>query len=92
MISVIEELGNPFEDDSEELIVLDTGEMVDDSVMRDSTERIGPEQFNAYVKKQLVNHTVSVTDMLTKNKLPLFSWQPVETQRKYVYEQLTKML
>ena len=54
---------------------------VDDSVMEsvEKIERICEEQFNLYVTDRLVDRKIPVTDILTKNKLPLFSRQPVKT-------------
>ena len=81
LIAVSEELGNPFENESQGHIVLDTGEMVDDSAKEsvEKIERICEEQFNLYVTDRLVDRKIPVTDILTKNKLPLFSRQPVKT-------------
>jgi len=52
LISIIEDLGNPFEEESIDLIVLDTKEIADHKIVETvrSTYNIGQEQFRAFTK------------------------------------------
>ena len=56
LVTVIQELGNPFEEMS---LVLDTKEIASPSVVKtvNTAEQIGQEQFNAFVKECLVDRT-----------------------------------
>lgn len=75
LTSVLEELGNPFLDDSQDLLVLDTKDIMEQSVKETvkKVETIGKEQFSKYVKERLTDCTVPVTETISKNNLPLFS-------------------
>ncbi len=56
--SVIEEMGNPFTEESGDLLVLDTRELSDPAVhstMR-TLEKKGQEQYDAFVKERLVTY------------------------------------
>ena len=71
MTSSIEELGNPFEEDSKELLTLDTKQIADISVR--SAYKIGKDQFDLFVKERLMERKVTVDEVLSRNKLTLFT-------------------
>ena len=78
LVSAIEEMGNPFEEDSTDLLVLDSKEIMDDTVVKTVKEviTIGQSQYNAFVKERFQERTKPVTEAIKKNKLPLFREQP----------------
>ena len=63
LISVIDDMGNPFTDESGDLLVLDTKNLADASVVKtvEEIETLGQEQFETFVKH----------DPIKKNKFPL---------------------
>jgi hypothetical protein len=67
---VIEELDNPFAEDSMDLVVLDTKKIADLATVETvrNVKRIGQEQFQAFTKKCLVNRTNSIYDPIRRNK------------------------
>ena len=71
LTSSIEELGNPFEEDSKELLTLDTKQIADISVR--SAYKIGKDQFDLFVKERLMERKVTVDEVLSRNKLTLFT-------------------
>ena len=75
LTSSIEELGNPFEEDSKELLTLDTNQIADISVMETvrSAYKIGKDKFDLFVKEQVMERKVSVDKVLSRNKLILFT-------------------
>lgn len=84
LIHVIEEMGSPFLERSNDLLVLDTRNIVDESV-RESVQKVevlGMEQYNNFIKERLVDCTVPITDVLSKNKLALFSSPPPKRPSK----------
>ena len=75
LVAVIEELGNPFEEMSQYMIVRDTKEIADPAVLKTVriAKRIGQEQFNAFTKERLVDKTKPIEETIHRNKLALFS-------------------
>ena len=71
LTSSIEELGNPLEKDSKELLTLDTKQTADISVIETvrSAYKIGKDQFDLFVKERLMERKVSVDEVLLRNKL-----------------------
>ena len=80
LIAVIEDMGNPFLESSEDLMVLDTKDILDTSVGEtvQTAESLGKEQYKAFVEERLVRCEVPITDVTSKNKLALFSRPPVK--------------
>ena len=75
LVRVIEELGNPFEEKSQDLIVFDTNEIANPAVVQmvRNAKKIGQEQFDTFTKECLIDRTKSIDDPIHQNKLPLFS-------------------
>lgn len=73
------EMGNPFRDDSNDLLVLDSKDLADPVVINTlyQIDKLGQEQHNTYVNERLVNQAKPITDPIRRNYLPLFSRSPV---------------
>ena len=74
LINVIEDLGNPFEEESTNLLVLDSKEIADHAAveMVKNIRRIGQEQFQTFVKERLIERSETIDDVIHRNKLKLF--------------------
>ena len=74
LVSVMEDLGNPFEEESTDVLVLDSKEIADRTVIEtiQNVQRIGQEQFQAFTKECLVDQSKSIDDVIYRNKLKLF--------------------
>ena len=74
LINTIKELGNPFLNDTQELLTLDTQDVVSDSVVNTirNIELIGKKQYNDYRQLVLVERTRSIHEPIKKNCLQLF--------------------
>ena len=67
-------LSSPFLEDSPNLLVLDTKDIMSEPVittMRDALQ-ISQKQYDAYIKGHLEGSTKAVSDTISRNKLPLF--------------------
>ena len=75
LVSVIEELGNPFEEESMDLVVLDTKEIAGPAAVENvrNVKKIGQEQFQAFTRECLVERTKPIDDAIRRNKLKVFS-------------------
>ncbi len=84
LTAVLEEMGNPFLEKSDDLLVLDTRDIMDrsvgDTVRR--AETLGIQQYKKFIKERLTECTVPITELLSKNKLALFSSKQARTQSK----------
>ena len=76
--NVIEEMGNPFIDVSNDLLVLDNRYVVDPSVVNAmrNLKKTGQEQYDKLVTERLVTQTSPVNDPIKRNNFPLFSRPP----------------
>jgi len=74
LVAAIEELGNPFEEESQDMIALDTKEIADAAVVDTvyNAKKLGQEQFDAFTKKCIKDRTTPLNDTIHRNKLPLF--------------------
>ena len=83
LTNTIEEMGNPFTENSSDRLVLDSRDLADPSVVDTvrRIEEIGQEQYDTYVKERLVSQTKSIFDPIKKNNLPLFS-PPLSERRQ----------
>ena len=75
LVQVINELGNPFLDDSHELLALDTRNVLDKSVVNSvrTVHSLGKDQYAKYYKLVITDRTRSIHEPMKKNALPLFS-------------------
>ncbi len=84
LVHAINEMSNPFLDDTPELVVLDTQNVVNESVVSTvrTVEAIGRDQYNMYHKSVIVERTRSIHDSIKKNSLPLFRSPTPKTKSK----------
>ena len=77
-------MGNPFIDDSNDLLVLDTRDLADPAVINTmrNLEKTGQKQYETFVNERLVNQSRPVNDPIKRNNLPLFSRPPVRDKSK----------
>ena len=71
---VLQDMGNPFMEENNDLLVLDTKDImasVAGTVRK--VETISPEQYSKFVDELLSKCVTPVSDPLPKNKLPFFS-------------------
>ena len=75
-------MGNPFIDESNDLLVLDTRDLADPAVInaRCNIEKTGRQQYDMFVDERLVNRVRSVNDPIKRNNFPLFSRQAVRNK------------
>ena len=75
LVAIFEELGNPFEEDSQDLLVLDTKEIADPAVIETvrNAKQIGQDQFEAFSKECIMDRTKSIEVAIHRNQLPLFA-------------------
>ena len=68
-------MGNPFLEESTDLMRLDTRDIADLNVVStvQQAEEIGKKQYKTFVADRLQERTVPLTEPIKKNKLPLFS-------------------
>ena len=75
VLTVIEEMGNPFEEDSHDLLVLNTKEIADSRVIETvhTAKQIGKTLFEEFSKDSLIDISKPIKEPIPKNKLPLFN-------------------
>lgn len=80
LVAVLEEMGNPFLERSQDLLVLDTRDIMDRQVAETvrKIETLGEEQYSTFVTERLQQCTTPVTQTLPKNNFPLFSRPPAK--------------
>ena len=78
LCDVVEEMGNPFMEESGDLLVLDSRDIVDLKVVETirNIQKVGQDNFNSFIKDRLENRTTSLFHPITRNKFPLFSCPP----------------
>ena len=80
LVTVLEEMENPFLEHSQDLRVHDTSEIMDTQVAETMRriETLGEEQYTKFVTERLEQCATPVTKTLPTNKLSLFSRPPVK--------------
>ena len=78
------EMGNPFCDESNDLLVLDSRDVADPVIITAlrQMEMLGQEQYERYIEERLVNRTNPIADPIKRNNLSLFSRPPVRKKSK----------
>ena len=84
LIAVFQEMGNPFLEHTQDLLVLDTRDIMETPVAETvrKIESLGEEQYTKFVEEKLEQCMKLVTDTLPKNRLALFSRSQTKTQSK----------
>ena len=75
LVEVISGMGNPFEEDTKELLVLDTHDIKSSEVVNtvNSIEALGENAFKEFFKNKIINQVSPIFDPIKRNKLPLFN-------------------
>jgi len=84
LVAVFEEMGNPFMEQGEDLLVLDTRDILDKSVGEaiKTAEVLGKKQYQEFFEERLVRCEKPITDVISKNKLTLLRYTPAKTLSK----------
>ena len=84
LVSSMEDLGNPFKEDSGDLLALDTKDIMPSEVVESvkNIKKIGQSQYKAFVTERMVERTRPITHPIKRNKLPLFSRPTTKTVSK----------
>ena len=84
LVSVMEEMGNLFLEESTDLLVLDTRTIADASVVATVRQivAVGKDQLDTYFKECLTEEKRSIYDPIKKNKFKLFSSPPPKIPSK----------
>jgi len=79
LVKVMEEIGNPFEEGSPDLVALYTKEIVGSPAIEAAikVKEIGLNHFQAFVRDCLVERTKPVDDTVHRNKLKVFKAPPI---------------
>ncbi|KAJ8406772.1 hypothetical protein AAFF_G00296880 [Aldrovandia affinis] len=88
---VMGEMGNPFCEDSKDLLVLDSRDLADPAVINTlhQIEKLGQEQYDTYVNERLVHQTKPITDPIKRNNLHIFSRPPVREKSRTQFQVLS---
>ena len=83
LVTTIEDFGNPFLGESEDLIVMDTKEIAGPAAVTVlcQIEAIGKQQCNQFITERLLNRTKSLYDPIKRNKVSLFNSTRSSQQR-----------
>lgn len=81
---VVRRIGNPFLDDFSELVMIDSRDCADVSVIETikKLDKIGKDKYTKYVNEVIKNRTRSIQDPIKKNSLPLFQKNLKKTTSK----------
>ena len=71
LVSAFDDLGNPFEEESNDLLVLDTKEISYQSSV-EVVRKISQEHCQAFIKERLIERSSSIADVIHRNNLKLF--------------------
>ena len=84
LTAVIEEMGNPFEEESTDLLVLDTQEILGLAAVESvrTAVQMGRDQFHLFEKERLADRSKPLNDVIKRNKLPLFASIKVKSANK----------
>ena len=84
LVSAFEELGNPFLEETTDIVVLDTKEIASASVAHSvhNVQKVGKEALESFVQERLIERKKPLSDVLSRNKLPLFGSLSAKAQPK----------
>ena len=83
LVATIAEMGNPFQEDSTDLMTLDSREVMSGTVVETvkNIEQIGKSQYTQYIEERLYHHTKAIAEPIKKNNLPLFNNRPAKNSK-----------
>lgn len=82
MVSTMQDMDNPFTEDSHDLTVLDTKQIMSEAVSNSlyNVKTIGQQQYDTFVEGRLEQCSVPFTNIIHKNKIPLFGTSSLKTK------------
>ena len=83
-VEVITDMGNPFIEESQELMHLDTRDVMDEEAAKSvrRAEELGVQQYQVFDEERLVNGSKPLGDPIKKNKLQVFGQPPARDKSK----------
>ena len=92
LVNVLESMGNPFVEESQDLIVLDSKDIADPTVVTTVKQvaSLGEEQFETFVNDRLKQRTTPLSEPIKRNKVALFSSPPPKDVSK-TKQQITSL-
>ena len=74
LVDTIEEMGNPFTEDSTDLFVLDSKDIMPETVVESvmKSSQIGQSRYDEYTEQILKESSKTITDTIHRNNLPIF--------------------
>jgi len=80
LVEIIDSYGNPFEEETSDLLVLDTRDIVDSKISQSirDMEKIGRLQHNEFTEERLIQATKSVAGPITES-FPI-TWKPASEE------------
>ena len=84
LTDVIDDMGNPFSENSSDLLVLDTRDIADPAIIDSirQVEKLGTDQHEVYVQERLIAKTKNINEPIPRNKLALFRCPPIREHTK----------
>ena len=92
LVDVMEEMGNPFLEETTDLLRLDTRDIVDPTVTASvrQAETMGQEQYQTFMTDPLVEQTTPIREPIKNNKLSLFS-RPSQREKSNTSVQVSSL-
>ena len=83
LVHTISGMSNPFLDDTPDLLMLDTRNIIDESVVNTvcTVESVGRDQYNKYHKTVIRDRTHSIHEPIKNNSLPVFKCPTPKTKQ-----------
>ena len=84
LVNVIEEMGNPFMEDSGDLLTLDTKDIMEEPVVSSvrNVVNLGQTQYSLFVQERFLERSKPINEPIKKNKLQLFSSPKTQVKKK----------
>ena len=84
LVTVIKDMGNPFEENSDDLLVLHSRDILDMDVVTTvyNVEDIGQKAFQEFWQERFIDRSKTVTHVIPKNNILLFSQRRVTSKSK----------
>ena len=92
LINTMQEIGNPFSEDSQDLIALDSKQIMLKEVIDfvKGAKMIGQDQYELFVTERLERGNVAITDTIKHNKVALFG-APTEKKRSHKEQKMVAL-
>ena len=77
LVDVMDDMGNPFLEESGDLLVLDSKNLADVAVIQTvrTVEKLGQDQYESFINQRIKSRDKSIFHPISRNQLPLFSNQ-----------------